>query len=242
MKIIINGAQGRMGKMAHATLLSDSIFEVVAAISRNDDLANIIKQSGAQIVLDFTNADSVYQNALTIIKAGAHPVIGATGLTDLQLSELKTLCENQKLGALVVPNFSIGAVLMIELAQKAAHYFQQVEIIESHHENKKDAPSGTAIKTAERIAMVRKNAPLPEETTELFSGARGASVESIPIHSIRLPGELASQEVIFGGAGETLTIKHHTINRDCYREGILLACKTVTALSHLVYGLESILL
>jgi 4-hydroxy-tetrahydrodipicolinate reductase len=242
MKIIINGAQGRMGKMAHATLAANLYFEVVAAIDQQDDLAQTIKDSKAQIVLDFTHADSVYQNALTIIKAGVHPVIGSTGLTDAQLIELQGLCQTQKLGGIIAPNFSIGAVLMAEFSQKAAHYFQQVEIIEAHHVNKRDAPSGTAINTAKRIAAIRQNAALPVTTTELFEGARGATVDSIPIHSMRLPGVLAAQQVIFGGAGETLTLSHNTISLECYQEGIILACKTVSTLSHLVYGLESILL
>jgi 4-hydroxy-tetrahydrodipicolinate reductase len=242
MKVLINGAQGRMGQMAQAALSANPAFEIVAKTGRLDDLASEIEKSGAEIVLDLTNADVVYQNTLTIIKAGAHPVIGSTGLTTEQILELQALCEKQKLGGIIAPNFSIGAVLMMQFAQKTAAYFQYAEIIEAHHENKKDAPSGTAMKTAEQIAKIRHNTPLPVETTEIVSGVRGATVDSIPIHSIRLPGILAAQEVIFGGAGETFKLSHSTINRDCYCEGLILACKAVKNLSSLVYGLESILL
>jgi 4-hydroxy-tetrahydrodipicolinate reductase len=242
MKVLINGAQGRMGQMAQTALHNHLDFEIVAKTGRKDNLAQAIQDSKAEIVIDLTSSDSAYQNTLTIIKAKAHPIIGSTGFTEEQLTELKTLCKEQKLGGMIVPNFSLGAVLMIHFAKEAARYFQHAEIIEAHHENKKDAPSGTALKTAQEIASIRKNIALPVETTEILPGARGGSLDTIPIHSIRLPGILASQKVIFGSMGETLTLSHDTVNCDCYIPGLILACKAVSGLSELVYGLESVLI
>ena len=240
-KVLINGATGRMGQIAVATLSSDPDFQLVATPSRKDNLASSIQASEAQIVLDLTSAEVVYQNTCTIIEAGVYPVIGTTGLTQDQIASLQELCQEKKQGGLIAPNFSMGAALMMRFSAQAARYFEMAEIIEAHHENKKDAPSGTAMLTAERIASVRENASLPTATTEIIKSARGATVQSIPVHSIRLPGYAAYQNVIFGSKGETLQISHQAIHHDCYRAGILLACKKVVALQTLVYGLESVL-
>lgn len=241
IRVIVNGAAGKMGSLASTTLENHPEFELVARLGSNDKLAQTIKATQAQIVVELTRADCVYENSLTIIQAGAHPVIGASGLLAKQVSELTTLCEQEKLGGIIAPNFSIGAVLMMIFAAKAAEYLPEVEIIETHHQQKLDAPSGTAIKTAELIAKARKSPKNQLTLKELIPGARGGSYEDINIHSLRLPGVLAKQDVIFGSQGETLSISHNSIDRQCFMPGVVLACQKVMQLEHLVYGLESIL-
>lgn len=241
IRVIVNGATGKMGSLASTTLKNHPEFELVARLSSKDNLAQAIKTTHAQIVVDLTRADCVYENSLTIIQAGAHPVIGASGLLAEQVSELKTICEQEKLGGIIAPNFSIGAVLMMIFAAKAAEYLPEVEIIEAHHQQKLDAPSGTAIKTAELIAAARKSPKNKLTLKELIPGARGGNYEDINIHSLRLPGVLAKQDVIFGSQGETLSISHNSIDRQCFMPGVVLACQKVMGLDQLVYGLESIL-
>lgn len=240
-RVIVNGARGKMGALACETLASHNDFELVAQLTKQDNLAQAIKDTNAQIVVDLTRADSVYDNALTIIKNGASPVIGTSGLVSNQIKELTEECESRQLGGIIVPNFSIGAVLMMSFAAKASEYLSEVEIIEAHHQQKLDAPSGTALKTAEMIAAARKNAKNKLELKELIPGARGGSHHGINIHSIRLPGVLARQEVIFGNLGETLSITHDTIDRKCFMPGVILACQKVQGLNTLIYGLEHLL-
>lgn len=239
--VIVNGAQGKMGSLACETLKQHSEFQLVGALGRNDNLAHAIRDTQPEIVIDLTNADSAYKNTRLIIEMGVHPVIGTSGLLTEQIAELTDLCYQQQLGGLIVPNFSISAVLMMSFAAKAAAYFTEVEIIEAHHQQKLDAPSGTAIKTAELIAANLKNSRNELETREVIAGARGAKHQDINIHSIRLPGVLARQEVVFGNKGETLSIIDNSISRECYMPGLLLACKKVRSLNQLIYGLEHIL-
>jgi len=239
--IIVNGAQGKMGQLACAAIQEHSEFELLAGLGRSDDLKQAIGDLGADIVVDLTRADSAYQNTLTIIKQGAHPVIGTSGLLDAQIDELRALCAAEKLGGLIVPNFSIAAVLMMQFAAKAAHYLPDVEIVEAHHPAKAEAPSGTAIKTADVIAKARTQAANLPDCQEILPGALGALHHDVRIHSMRLPGTLAQQDVIFGQLGETLTLRHQTMDRLSFMPGVLLACQKVQELDSLVYGLDQLL-
>ncbi|WP_131795498.1 4-hydroxy-tetrahydrodipicolinate reductase [Fluoribacter gormanii] len=240
-RVIVNGAKGKMGALACETLDNHQEFELVAQLGKEDDLAQAIKDTKAQIVVDLTRADCVYQNSLTIINHGARPVIGTSGLLPGQIKELTALCESHRLGGIIVPNFSISAVLMMVFAAKAAEYFPEVEIIEAHHQQKLDAPSGTALKTAEMIASARKNPKNKLNLKELIPGARGGVHCDINIHSLRLPGVIARQQVVFGSVGETLTITDDCIDRRSFMPGIILSCQKVTGLSTLIYGLEHLL-
>lgn len=241
IKVIVNGAYGKMGAFASDTLNNHNEFDLVAKLSKGDDLGLTIKKTKAQVVVDLTNADCVYDNALTIINHGARPVIGTTGLLPLQIKELTHLCETNQLGCIIAPNFSIAAILMMNFAAKAAEYFSEVEIIETHHQQKLDAPSGTALKTAELIASARKNKKNQMALKELIPGARGGLHCDVNIHSLRLPGILARQEVLFGGPGESLSITQDSTDRQCFMPGIVLSCKKVLELNQLIYGLENLL-
>lgn len=240
-RVIVNGAKGKMGLLACETIGSHPEFELVAQLSKEDNLGAAIRATEAHIVIDLTRADSAFTNCLTIINQGACPVIGTSGLVGTEIQELTSLCQEQHLGGIIVPNFSIAAVLMMTFAAKAAEYCSEVEIIESHHQQKLDAPSGTALKTAEMIAAARKNPKNKLALKELVAGARGGLHHEVNIHSLRLPGVLARQEVVFGHLGETLSITHNTIDRQCFMPGILLACQKVQGLNTLVYGLEHLL-
>lgn len=241
IRVIVNGATGKMGSLACDTLLNHPDFNLVARLGRHDNLVERIKETQAQVVVDLTRADCVYQNSVSIIKAGARPVIGSSGLLADQLQELASLCEAQKLGGIVAPNFSIAAVLMMSFAAKAAQYLSEVEIIEAHHQQKLDAPSGTALKTAQMIAAARQGPKNSLKLKEIVPGARGGVVEEINIHSLRLPGVLARQEVLFGSPGETLSLTHNSIDRQCFMPGIIFACQKVMLVKQLVYGLEELL-
>lgn len=242
IRVLINGASGRMGKTAVMAIRQDNTFELVGETGRTSDLKHAIHTTGAQVVVDLTNASVVFENTKTIIEQGAHPVIGTSGLLPQQIKELKGMCLKKRLGGIIVPNFCISALLMMRFAAQAAKYFPEVEIIETHHAQKLDAPSGTAIKTAEMIAAARKINPQAQKTHETLPGARGACKDQIPIHSLRLPGFLAKQEVVLGHLGGNLVIAHETIDRQAYMPGMLLACKKVIVLKNLVYGLESLLI
>lgn len=241
IRVLVNGAAGKMGSLACATLDQHPEFNLLAGLNKEDDLAAAINDTKAQVVVDLTRADCVYENSLTIINSGARPVIGTSGLVTKQVQELTTLCESKQLGGVIAPNFSIGAVLMMMFAEKAAEYLSEVEIIEAHHQQKLDAPSGTALKTAEMIAAARKQARNKLPLKELISGSRGGIYADVPIHSLRLPGVLARQEVLFGTRGETLSITHNSIDRQCFMPGIVLACQKVMHVNQLIYGLESLL-
>jgi 4-hydroxy-tetrahydrodipicolinate reductase len=240
-RVIVNGAHGKMGMMAAETINNHPDFELVAGLSRKDDLPLTIAATKAQIVIDLTRADCVYTNALAIINSGAHPIIGTSGLLSEQIEHLKYLCATKQLGGIIAPNFSIGAVLMMRFAALASRYLPDVEIIEAHHQQKFDAPSGTAMKTAEMIAAARKSPKNESPNHELVPGARGGLHHGIPIHSLRLPGVIAKQEVMFGNVGETLTIMHNSIDRTCFMPGIILCCQKVQQLQTLYYGMEQIL-
>jgi len=235
-----NGADGKMGQEAVAAISEHPELGLVAKTDRNDNLVATIQNTKAQVVVDLTNADVVYENALEIISSGAHPVIGTSGLLPEQILELQHICESKKLGGLIVPNFSIGAVLMMKYAQDAMQYMQHAEIIELHHDKKLDSPSGTAVKTAQMLNEINTDTKAAQGK-ELLTGSRGATQGNIHIHSVRLPGLVAHQEVIFGGHHETLTIRHDSLHRKAFMPGVCLACQKVTSLQSLLYGLENIL-
>lgn len=243
IRVLVNGAQGKMGQQTIKTI-SDlaTDFTLVGAIGKDNDLAKEIRKNQAQVVVDFTSADVVFQNAEIIINAGAHPVIGTSGLLKNQVHILQEHCAKLKLGGIIAPNFSLGAVLMMRYAQEIVKYFPYVEIIEMHHNGKLDSPSGTALRTAELLAAARINKPsFPLDVHETIPGARGANLDHIPIHAVRLPGLIAHQQIIFGGLGETLTIRHDTIDRQCFMSGVVFACKKVLEIDNLVFGLEHLL-
>lgn len=240
-RVIVNGAQGKMGSLACETIAQHPEFELVAQLNKYDNLATAIQDTKAEIVVELTRADCVYDNSLAIIREGARPIIGASGLIESQIKELTAQCEARQLGGIIAPNFSLGAILMMMFAAKAAEYFPEVEIIEMHHQQKLDAPSGTALKTAEMIRAARKSNKNNLHLKEIVPGARGGVHQEVNVHSIRLPGVLARQQVLFGGIGETLSLTHDSIDRSCFMPGIILACQKVLGLNTLVYGLEHLL-
>lgn len=239
--VIVNGAQGKMGAQACEMLESRADFNLVARLGRHDDLVTAIKQTQARIVVDLTRSDCVYNTSMAIISAGAHPIIGTSGLTQEQRNTLREHCDKMHLGGLIVPNFSISMVLMMRFAEDAARLLPDVEIIEAHHPQKLDSPSATAINTADKIAAVRMTSKNTPHETQIIEGARGAEYKGIRIHSIRLSGLLAQQQIIFGSSGETLTLSHNTLDRQAFMPGLLLACQKVSGLKTLYYGLEHIL-
>ncbi|HEV2613145.1 MAG TPA: 4-hydroxy-tetrahydrodipicolinate reductase [Gammaproteobacteria bacterium] len=239
--ILINGAKGKMGKEIIKTFRQDDEFKVVGTTDREDDLAKAIASSKAKIVIDFTASSVGFQNASIIIQSGAHPVIGTTGFLPDQIDELKKRCQKQKLGGIIAPNFSIGAVLLMQFSKEAAKHFGHVEIMEMHHTTKEESPSGTSIRTADLIAEGRKEIHPLKKYREIVPHARGANHKEIPIHSVRLPGMVAHELVMFGGRGETLSLRHDSIHRECFMPGIKLACKKVMELKELIFGLEHIL-
>ncbi len=217
LKVIVNGAKGKMGMEAVRAIQKESDLQLVAQTDLGDDLAQTIKSSGAEVVVDFTIPASAMDNIRAILGSGAHGVIGTTGISENDLKEIRALCEKNKVNCLVAPNFAIGAVLMMRFAKEAIQHMPNAEIIEFHHETKLDKPSGTAVKTAHLMG------------------------KEVPIHSVRLPGLVAHQEVIFGGLGQTLTIRHDSISREPFMPGVILAVKKVKGLKGLVYGLEHLL-
>lgn len=240
-RVIVNGAQGKMGRIACETLSQHPHFELVASLGRGDHLEQAIIDTKAEIVVELTRADCVFENTLTIINNDAHPVIGASGLLPEQIQTLEALSKDKYLGGIIVPNFSIAAVLMMRFAAIAAQFLPEVEIIETHHQQKLDAPSGTAMKTAEMIAAARQDKKAALALKELIPGARGGSHHEVNIHSLRLPGVLACQQVIFGNTGETLSITHNSIDRHSFMPGLILACEGVLKIDTLYYGLEHLL-
>lgn len=239
IKVIVNGANGRMGRETVKALQEVDDLECVAACGRDDDVIGKSRETGAQVVVDFTVPEVVFANSQKYIDAGLHPVIGATGLTGEQIDQLMQLAKKKQLGGVIAPNFSIAVVLMMQYAQQTAKYYANVEIIEMHHENKLDAPSGTALKTAEMIALARANTPIKDKAHAAV--ARGQRIDDVPVHSVRLPGCVAHQEVVFGGPGEIFTLRHDTIARAAFMPGVLLACRKVVDVPELYYGLEFLL-
>ncbi len=242
IQVLVNGAKGKMGQTTVAAVSADPELKLVGQADVGDDLSSMIKNTKAQVVVDFTHPSVAYKNVETIINAGASPVVGTTGFKPEEIKKLQKLAKDKGLGGLIAPNFSVGAVLMMKYAVDAAKYMPQVEIIEYHHDNKADAPSGTAIKTAEMILEANPKLLGPKvKGKEEIAHSLGGEMSNIRLHAVRLPGFVASQEVIFGGLGQTLKIRHDTINRECFMPGVVLACKKVIGLKELAYGLEKIL-
>ncbi len=235
------GARGRMGSEVVRAVNEAKDLTLVAQLDLGDNLEELVT-SGAQVVVDFTTPDSVMANLEFCIAHGINVVVGTTGFNGRKLAKLESLLLAQpSVGVLIAPNFAIGAVLMMEFAEKAARYFESAEIIELHHPEKVDAPSGTAARTAELMSDARKAAGLgamPDATTTQLAGARGAKVGDIPIHSVRVRGLVAHQEVILGALGETLTIRHDSMDRACFMPGVLLGVRKVISVSGLTHGLD----
>jgi 4-hydroxy-tetrahydrodipicolinate reductase len=242
IKVGILGAQGRMGSEVVKAVTDSGDCSLFAALDQGDSLDALI---GADVVVDFTTPDVVMANLEFLIANGIHAVVGTTGFSDDRIAILKAwLSASPATGVLIAPNFAIGAVLMMEFAEKAAKYFESAEIIELHHPNKVDAPSGTAARTAALIADARKKANLvamPDATTTALDGARGALVGGVPVHSIRLRGLIAHQEVLFGGLGETLTIRHDSLDRAGFMPGVLLGVRQISSHPGLTVGLEKLM-
>ncbi len=241
IKVGVLGARGRMGAEVVKAVTASADLELVAALDLGDSLDQLIS-SGAQVVVDFTTPDSVMANLEFLISNGINAVVGTTGFDDVRVAKLQALtAANPKVGVLIAPNFAIGAVLMMEFATKAAKYFESAEIIELHHPDKVDAPSGTAARTAELMTQARKDAKLsaaPDATNSGIPAARGGKVGDIPVHSIRLRGLVAHQEVLLGGLGETLTIRHDSLDRAGFMPGVLLGIRKVISNPGLTHGLE----
>lgn len=241
-RVIVNGADGKMGNEAVKAVLNTADLELVGRADIQDDLGALIAETKAEVVVDFTHPDAAMKNIKTILQNKAHAIIGTTGIMPDDLAEIKKLCAKFKVNCIVAPNFAIGAILMMKFAREAAHYMPEVEIIELHHDQKADAPSGTAIKTAELILADRKNVKRPEKKViEKIKNARGGRIGDIHIHSVRLQGLVAHQEVLFGGLGQTLKIRHDSISRESFMPGVILAIRKVGQLKGLVYGLENLL-
>lgn len=256
IKVGVTGALGRMGQEVVKAVVKDDETALVCAIDKletgknvfeniniESDIVKSIEANKPDVIVDFTEPSVVFENAKLYLKNKVKPVIGTTGLTDEQIEELRKLSAENNTGCLIAPNFATGAVLMMMFAKMAAKYFNNAEIIELHHNQKKDAPSGTAIKTAKMMAEANSDFKMGNiKDTELIQGARGAeSFGNINIHSVRMPGFVASQEVIFGANGQVLTIKHDTSNRECFMPGVILAIKHVYKENDFVFGLENIL-
>lgn len=240
IKILVNGAFGRMGQMTVKALSENPQFELVGQTGREYNLKKSIQDSKAQVVIDFTLPESVFENTNSIIETGAHPVIGTSGLTAKQITILQAKCADLKLGGIIAPNFSLGAVLMMKYAKEIVKYMPHVEIVEMHHDKKVDSPSGTAMRSAEIMADAIAVNSTALDMRETVEGARGANYRNIPIHAVRLPGFLAHQQIIFGNTGETLTLRHDSIDRLSFMPGVCLACEKVMSMDKLVYGLEEI--
>jgi 4-hydroxy-tetrahydrodipicolinate reductase len=244
IKVGVLGAKGRMGATTVEAINSTSDLELVATVDLGDSLESLVS-AGAQVVVDFTHPDSVMGNLEFAINHGISVVVGTTGFDDAKLEQVRGwLAANPQVGALIAPNFGLGAVLMMQFAAQASKYFESVEIIELHHPNKADAPSGTAARTAELISQARASVAkgaMPDATTTALPGARGARVGDVPVHSVRLRGLVAHQEVILGDTGETLTIRHDSIDRTGFMPGVILGIRKVVETPGLTFGLEHFL-
>jgi 4-hydroxy-tetrahydrodipicolinate reductase len=242
IRVGVFGSRGRMGAEVCRAIDSAPDLELVAALDLGDDRA---LAEAAEVIVDFTHPDAVMDNLSWCIDHGIHAVVGTTGFTDERLNRLRTtLADHDGVGVLIAPNFSIGAVLMMRFAEQAAAFYESAEIIELHHPGKVDAPSGTAANTARRIAAARNAAALgvpPDATVEELPGARGAQVDGIRVHGLRLRGLVAHQEVLFGAEGEILTIRHDSLDRVSFMPGVLAAVRAINTRPGLTVGIEPVL-
>ncbi len=244
MKVGVLGARGKVGAEVCSAVEAAEDMELVAAVDADDSIEELVS-SGAQAVVDFTHPDVVMDNLEFCIDHGIHAVVGTTGFDDTRIDQLRSWLEGApETGVLVAPNFSIGAVLMMRFAAEAAPFYESVEIVELHHPDKADAPSGTATRTARLVAAARREAglgPVPDATSSGLEGARGADVEGIHVHGLRVRGLVAHQEVILGGVGETLTIRHDSMDRVSFTPGVLLGLRQIASRPGLTVGLEELL-
>ncbi|MEV7282820.1 4-hydroxy-tetrahydrodipicolinate reductase [Streptomyces sp. NPDC093111] len=244
LRVAVLGARGRIGSEAVKAVEAAEDLELVAALGRGDKLETLV-EADAQVVVELTTPSSVMENLDFCVRHGIHAVVGTTGWNEERLAQLNgLLADAPGTGVLIAPNFSIGAVLTMKFAQIAAPYFESVEVVELHHPHKVDAPSGTATRTAQLIAAARAEAGLgaqPDGTTSGLPGARGADVDGVPVHAVRLRGLLAHQEVLLGGEGETLTIRHDSLHHSSFMPGILLGARRVVTTPGLTFGLEHFL-
>ena len=242
MRVGVLGAKGKVGATMVASVEKADDLTLSAEVDAGDPLSLFV-DSGTEVVIDFTHPDVVMDNLKFLIDNGIHAIVGTTGFTDERLAQVESwLGDSPDTAVLIAPNFAIGAVLSMRFAQEAARFFESVEVIELHHPNKADAPSGTAARTAKLIAEARKGLPPnPDATSSSLPGARGADVEGIPVHSVRLAGLVAHQEVLFGTQGETLTIRHDSIDRTSFVPGVLLAVRRVRERPGLTVGIEPLL-
>ncbi|MGP4004119.1 4-hydroxy-tetrahydrodipicolinate reductase [Streptomyces sp. 8N706] len=244
LRVAVIGARGRIGSEAVRAVDAAEDMELVAGLGRGDKLETLV-EAGAQVAVELTDPGSVMGNLDFCVRHGIHAVVGTTGWTDERLTQLRGWLEaSPETGVLIAPNFSIGAVLTMRFAQQAARFFESVEVVELHHPNKADAPSGTATRTAQLIAEARREAgcaPQPDATVTALEGARGADVDGVPVHAVRLRGLLAHQEVLLGDTGETLTLRHDSLHHSCFMPGILLGVRRVVSTPGLTFGLENFL-
>jgi 4-hydroxy-tetrahydrodipicolinate reductase len=242
MRVGVLGAKGKVGATMVAAVEAAEDLTFTAGVDAGDPLS-LFTDSETEVVIDFTHPDVVMDNLKFLIDNGIHAVVGTTGFTDERVSKVKLwLADKSDVAVLIAPNFAIGAVLSMRFAKQAARFFESVEVIELHHPHKADAPSGTAARTARLIAEARKGLPPnPDATSTGLEGARGADVDGIPVHSVRLAGLVAHQEVLFGTQGETLTIRHDSLDRTSFVPGVLLAVRTVGEHPGLTVGLEPLL-
>jgi 4-hydroxy-tetrahydrodipicolinate reductase len=244
LKVGVLGARGKVGRVVCEAVAESDEFDLVAEIDEGDDLETLVA-TGVQAIVDFTHPDAVMANLQFCIEHEIDAVVGTTGFDDARLAQLREwLAGHPQTGVLIAPNFSIGAILMMRFASEAARFFESVEIVELHHPDKADAPSGTARRTAELVAAARREAGLgapPDATSSGLEGARGAEVEGIHVHGLRVRGLVAHQEVVLGGLGETLTIRHDSLDRVSFTPGVLLGLRRIGDAPGLTVGLESFL-
>ena len=243
LRVAVSGARGRVGREIVAALEADPGFECVAAVDVGDDLGAALEQASAHALVDFSVPTAATGNALTAIGQRVRPVVGTTGIGDAAITTLRTRCEAAGLGGAVIPNFALGAALLMWLAELCAGHFESCEIIESHHAAKLDAPSGTALRTAERLLEARRGRPFrhPDPRTETLPGTRGGSLGGAGVHSLRLDGPVADQTVIFGALGQTLSLEHRTTSRAAFVPGVLAAVRAVVATERFYRSLEEVL-
>jgi 4-hydroxy-tetrahydrodipicolinate reductase len=252
IRVGVLGAGGRMGRTVCGAVASAEDLELVAAVDPahvGETVEDVpiaeglgtLTEAGAQVAVDFTHASAVMANARWCLRNGVHVVIGTTGIGPDDLAELASLADTTEPNAFVAPNFAIGAVLMMRFAEQAARYLDAAEVIELHHDGKADAPSGTALATARRIAAARSGEWRAPAGDDAHPGARGAEVEGVRVHAVRLPGLLAHQEVVFGGPGQTLTVRHDSTDRASFMPGVLMAVRAVADRPGLTVGLDALL-
>ncbi|BBZ66752.1 4-hydroxy-tetrahydrodipicolinate reductase [Mycolicibacterium insubricum] len=242
MRVAVLGAKGKVGTTMVGAVQAAPDLELSAAVDAGDPLS-LLTDSGTQVVIDFTHPDVVMDNLKFLIENGLHAVVGTTGFTAERLDTVRGwLDQHPEVGVLIAPNFAIGAVLCMHFAAQAAPYFESVEVIELHHPQKADAPSGTATRTAQLIAAARKDLPPnPDATSTGLEGARGADVDGVPVHSVRVAGLVAHQEVLFGTQGETLTIRHDSLDRTSFVPGVLLGVRGIGDRPGLTIGIEPLM-